>query len=388
MQYNNVLFPIKIFLLSFTLVSIGSCSNSENNSSEKYHYFKESPETIDLENINSGYFSDLFDSIRYVLLEENNEIPLVHHFKTIVDDNFIYVSDIHLNNLHKYDFNGNFISILKSNGQGPKEFSQIEDFQVVGDTIIIYDGNLRKLIYFDKNLEFLKETHNNFNSINFHRGNNFSLFSLNDFTNNQEIKFVKIFDSKVSPRYFSASIPNSLGKVRLLHGFVDNSNSPEISITLPFSHKVALFEENGELKTVKEFKFLNVPEVEEIRGQIKIINAFIPYENFYFMTTYFGKNGFQILLDKEFKTKYIGKNLTNDLDGLNYYFLPISYYMDFLILYFPSVDFYNLYRKSESKIKENYPENKLHKFVNENEKELIGDRHILVFLRLKDQLPD
>jgi hypothetical protein len=375
------------YLVIISLILFGSCSNAKNISSEKEVFEKSPSQSIDLNNVKSGYFSDLFDSIRYVLLEEDKEIPLVHHFKTVIQDDFIYVSDIHLNNLIKYDLNGNLITILKSNGQGPKEFSQIEDFQIVGDTIIIYDGNLGKLIYFNQNLEFIKEIKYNFSSTNFYRGKNFNLFSLNNFTNSQEVKFVKIYDTKDPPQYFSANNQNALGKVRLLHGFVKSSNSTEVSITLPFSHNIALFKEDGNLKAIKEFEFI-IDEVEEIRGQIKIINAFIPFKEYYFMTAFFGKNGFQILLDQNSKPKYIRKNLINDLDGLNYYFLPISYYNDFLILYFPSMDIYNLYKNSETKIKENYPYNKLHKFITENEKELDGDRHVLVFLKFKNQLPN
>lgn len=375
------------YLVIISLILFGSCSNAKNISSEKEVFEKSPSQSIDLNNVKSGYFSDLFDSIRYVLLEEDKEIPLVHHFKTVIQDDFIYVSDIHLNNLIKYDLNGNLITILKSNGQGPKEFSQIEDFQIVGDTIIIYDGNLGKLIYFNQNLEFIKEIKYNFSSTNFYRGKNFNLFSLNNFTNSQEVKFVKIYDTKDPPQYFSATNQNALGKVRLLHGFVKSSNSTEVSITLPFSHNIALFKEDGNLKAIKEFEFI-IDEVEEIRGQIKIINAFIPFKEYYFMTAFFGKNGFQILLDQNSKPKYIRKNLINDLDGLNYYFLPISYYNDFLILYFPSMDIYNLYKNSETKIKENYPYNKLHKFITENEKELDGDRHVLVFLKFKNQLPN
>lgn len=236
---------------------------------------------MDLNNIKNGYFSDLFDSVRYVLLEEDNEIPLVHHFKTVVQEEFVYVSDIHLNNLSKYDLNGNLITILKSKGQGPKEFSQIEDFQIVGDTIIIYDGHLGKLIYFNQKLEFIKEIKHNFSSTNFYRGKNFNLFSLNNFTNSQEFKFVKINDNNNPSQYFTVTNQNALGKVRLLHGFVKSSNSTEISITLPFSHNIALFKEDGNLKAIKEFEF-NIDEVEEIRGQIKIINAFIPFDEFYF----------------------------------------------------------------------------------------------------------
>lgn len=373
------------YLVLVSLILLGSCSNAKNISYEKEGFETSLAQTLDLNNVKNGYFSDIFDSVRYVLLEEDYKTPLVHHFKTIVQDDFIYVSDIQLNNLNKYDINGNLITILKSNGQGPKEFSQIEDFQIVGDTIIIYDGILGKQVYFNQDLEFIKEIRHNFSATNFYRGRDFNLFSLNNFTNSQEVKFVKVYDDKSSPQYFTATNPNVLGRVRLLHGFVKTPNSTEVSLTLPFSHNIVLFSEEGSLKSIKEFKFI-INNVEEIEGQIKIINAFIPFGEFYFMTVFFGRNGFQIFLDQNYNTKYIGKNLINDLDGLNYYFLPISFYKDFLILYFPSIDIYNLYKRSEKKTKEDYPSSKLHQFVKENEKELNGDRHVLVFLKLKESL--
>jgi hypothetical protein len=138
------------------------------------------------------------------------------------------------------------------------------------------------------------------------------------------------------------------------------------------------------MNNLKSFSFLNQPLEEEIEGQIKIINAFFSFPNFYYMTTYLGRNGYQIILNKNFEPQKIGENLKNDFDGVNFYILPISFYENFLILYFPSSDIYNLYKNSEGESKIKYPKATIHEFVKNNEPELKNDRHVLVFLKIKN----
>ncbi len=292
----------------------------------------EQKKSIDLSEVEVGLFSDLFDSVGYVLLKENPNIPLVHFFKTVIDGNNIYVNDIHLNNLLKFDIKGNHISTLKSNGYGPKEFIQIEDFQIIGDSILIYDSNLGKQIYFNQKFKFLKEVKIINNSTNFYKGNSYNLFLLNTLTTDKDKLFLKTNNNGEFLEYFSGN-QNGIGKVKLLHGFTKNHQTSEISITLPFSYDLAIFREDGNLKEIKTFEFLKAKESENLPGQLKLINAFIPFSKLNLMTTYHGKDGYQLLFDQDFKLKYIAKNLINDLDGLNYYFLPITYSKEFIPLF-------------------------------------------------------
>lgn len=371
------------FIFLGSLIWIASCISCGGQSpfSEKKI---EQTKSIDLNEAEVGLFSDLFDSVGYVLLKENLNVPLVHLFKTVIDGNNIYVNDIHLNNLLKFDLKGNHISTLKSNGSGPKEFIQIEDFQIIGDSILIYDSNLGKQIYFNQKFEFLKEIKIINNSTNFYKGNTYNLFLLNTLIAEKDKLFLKTNNNGEVIEYFTGN-QNGIGKVKLLHGFIKNHQTAEISITIPFSYDLAIFREDGNLKEIKTFEFLKAKESENLPGQLKLINAFIPFSKLNLMSTYHGKDGYQLLFDQDFKLQYIAKNLVNDLDGLNYYFLPITYSKEFVVLYFPSIDLYNLYKNSEREIKEKFPNNKIHKFIEEQESEIKSDRHILVFLKIKEE---
>lgn len=385
-RFGKVTFREVLINSIFVLMSVFfSCNSPVLSQNDESIEAQEDVIRIDLNQSEIGKFSDLFDSVRYVLLEEDANIPLVRVFKTIVYEENVYVSDIHLNNLFKFDLEGRVLNILESGGVGPREFSGIEDFQVVGDTVIVLDSRLRKIISFDQENNFLREVRLKYNVSNFYRYRNFNVFYKFDFSNSESYPFVKISDNNEESKYLYKSTEGGFAKVRLLHGFVKNSLS-DIFITIPFSYKVAKFNNSGELVGLNEFEFLNKPDNQEISGQIEIVNSFIPYPNFNFMTVYFGRNGYQILMDKDFHQIYLGKNLENDLDGLNYYLLPISYNSDYLVLYFPSIDLWNLYDQSKDRLISEFPQGSIHDFVDSRGDELKNDRHVLVFLRIKESL--
>jgi len=369
---------MKTLILLFFLILNFSCGTAEINSPSVENI------EIDLNNNIQGSMSSLFDSIRYVLLEENDTLPLVRYFKTIIENDQIYVEDNQLNNLFKFDLNGKLISIIKSSGSGPKEFFQIEDFQVKNDTLIIQDNLSGKQIFFNRHGDFIKELKLGIPSTNFYRGNDFTLHFLNGSLTNSGKDFLRISDTGKENGFLNLNPNNLRGRVRVLHGFVTPKFTNTLSITIPFSYDVAFFDSIGSMNNLKSFSFLNQPLEEEIDGQIKIINAFFSFPNFYYMTSYLGRNGYQIILNKNFEPQKIGENLKNDFDGVNFYILPISFYENFLILYFPSSDIYNLYKNSEGESKIKYPKATIHEFVKNNEPELKNDRHVLVFLKIKN----
>lgn len=126
-------------------------------------------------------FSSLFDSVRYVLLENRDEIPLVGNIKTVLSDKYIYIEDNELDNLFKYDHYGKLQTVFRSSGFGPTEFKQIEDYQVINDTVVIYDRASAKLIYLTNKGEFIKGSVTREGATNFHIGKDFKLFFLQRF---------------------------------------------------------------------------------------------------------------------------------------------------------------------------------------------------------------
>lgn len=131
------------FSLSIVLIFVLiSCSTTNELKTEF-----EDERVIDLGRASESLLSSIFDSTSYVLLEEDEQVPLVNFFKTIVTDEYVYVQDNYLHNIFKFDHLGRIISIIKSTGAGPTEFSQITDFQVKNDTIIIRDNLLGKQLF-------------------------------------------------------------------------------------------------------------------------------------------------------------------------------------------------------------------------------------------------
>lgn len=378
---------MKSLLLLAFLMLIYSCDTSEDYRKDSANNpSREEIEIVLNQNV-QGSMSDLFDSIRYVLLEENDTLPLVQHFKTIIDNDQIYVEDNQLNNLFKFDLQGKLISILKSSGSGPREFAQIEDFQVKEDTLIIQDNVSGKQIYFNNKGNFIKEFKLNKLSTNFFRGNDFTLYFLNGSISSSDKDFLRISDDGKETGFLTIDENLPKGRVRLLHGFVKEQSTNNLTLTLPFSYNVAFFDSLGSMHGLKTFDFRNQPiekNNDEKFLQVPIINVFFPFPNFYYLTVFFGTDSFQIILNKDFEVKYMGYNLKNDLDGMNLYNLPISFYKNFVVLYFPSTSIYNLYKNSERESKIRYPKATIHDFVKNNEPYLKNDRHVLVFLKLKD----
>lgn len=373
---------MRFVLVLFLSIFIISCSESnEQNSSI------ETPVILDLNNLSDDNISSIFDSIRYVLLEEDAQMPVVNVFKTIVTEKDVFVQDNSLHNIFRFDHFGRINSIIEPTGEGPTEFTQVTDYQIVGDTVIIRDNLLGKQISLNFEGQFIKQHSAKNNASNFYHGNDFNLYFLNGYSGSRNKEFLRISETGKESGFLDIDQNKSGGKVKLLHGFVQNEWSNQLSITLPHTYEIAFFDSSGIFQGNRKFEFLNIPvddTQEQNYLQVKIINAFFPIENSYYMNVFFGMNGYQFLLNKNFEPTFIGKNLKNDLDGMNFYILPIAYHKNFALLYLHSTYIYNTYKHFESEIKENYPDAPIHQFVKDHESELTNDRHVLVFLRFKN----
>lgn len=136
---------IKI-LLYIIFLFITSCQkSSENQNSVSDEIIK-----IDLDNSSDGKLSEYFSGITYTLIENEESNPLVESYKTVITSNSIFIQDYYNSYVHKFDRKGIFQNLFKSTGQGPKEYQQLDHFQVVGDTLFILDRSLRKIIGYNQ----------------------------------------------------------------------------------------------------------------------------------------------------------------------------------------------------------------------------------------------
>jgi len=375
---------MRLSLSAILLILLFACSTTSELKSEF-----EKDIVIDLSKVSENNLSSIFESTRYVLLEEDDQVPLVDFFKTFVTDKYVYVQDNNLHNIFKFDHLGRISSIIKSTGAGPTEFSQITDYQIINDTVIIRDNLLGKQIYLTDKGKFIRKYSSKNNASNFYQGNGFNLFFLNGLGGAINKEFLRVSDSGAESGFVDIDKNRAGVRTKLLHGFAQNESSKQLFLTLPHSHEVAFFDSSGIFEGKTNFEFLNIPVYENQEKkylQVKIVNAFFPFENFYYVSVFFQLIGYQIILNKNFEPTYIGKNLKNDLDGMSFYILPVAYHKNFAILYLHSTYIHNTYKHFEAEIKENHPDAPIHQFIEDHESELTDDRHVLVFLKFKDSI--
>ncbi|WP_075349545.1 6-bladed beta-propeller [Algoriphagus marinus] len=345
---------------------------------------------IELDKIQQATFSTLFESIEYVFLESNDSVPLVGNMKTLIKNDFIYIEDNELNNLHKFNLRGELKTIFKSTGDGPGQFRQIEDFQIKGDTVLIYDRVLGKILFFNLEGKFLRENLEKNGATNFHVGNNFTLLFFSGYSNSDGNIFMRKSDNLIRESFFKLPEKSNQGGVRLLHGFVSNEKTKEVSITIPYTYQIATLDSLGYLKNLKKFDFLKIPQPNpgETYYQPEKINVYFPFHNFYWVSQFFNRKGYHFMVNENNEVEFSAKNLVNDIDGINFFFYPISKTENQLVFYSHSTFIYDLYQRSKNRITEKSPKTNIHEFIKKHDEELTDDRHVMIFLNFKNRLID
>jgi hypothetical protein len=110
-----------------------------------------------LERIENIFPETLIKEKKYILLDNSEDDFLFKSiYKIKIKDDKIYILDRKLRKLIVFNIDGKGIEKVGNMGQGPKEYLQIDDFDIndSGDIYII-DGRLDKLFVFDKNFQFV-----------------------------------------------------------------------------------------------------------------------------------------------------------------------------------------------------------------------------------------
>jgi hypothetical protein len=117
--------------------------------------------TVDLDaNMGEKNVFDIAASVTMLRLEEDDENPIGFIDKMIITRTRIYILDSQrAKSLFIYDRDGNFKNIIYHVGNGPGEYTYPKDFDIEKGTenIIIMDGNLRKLLYYTKDGNFISD---------------------------------------------------------------------------------------------------------------------------------------------------------------------------------------------------------------------------------------
>jgi hypothetical protein len=95
--------------------------------------------------------SEIFENVKLVPLETNDESIIGTVSKIVVVNNTIYIFDTKSRSVLMFDKQGRYLNKIHKVGQGPNEYIDIEDFAVMkNEDILVLDEN-KKLIQFNKN---------------------------------------------------------------------------------------------------------------------------------------------------------------------------------------------------------------------------------------------
>jgi hypothetical protein len=137
----------------FLFVGISACQKKSKIEAEIIDYNSFTEEAMDERIIDTA-------SIQYVLLRfpiGDQKIRNIDRIK--IRNKKIYVSDFRSGTLLVFDMQGNPISPIGRRGRGPGEYLNMADFDIdAQENIHIIDGNADKLLIYDSDYEYVRET--------------------------------------------------------------------------------------------------------------------------------------------------------------------------------------------------------------------------------------
>lgn len=378
----------KEILLVF-LVVLSSCQGVEKT---------ENRIQIDLDKSIKGKFSDVFESIDYMVLENPDDSPLVWPYTVKYHAGNFWMRDITTNMIFKYSGNGAISGVIRPSGKGPLEYFQADDFQVFQDSIVLKDSYLKKFISFDHFGTPIREYKFPLNSLHFHKGDGYTLHFSGFTQRNEGYLFQRIAEATnhqfgVFPTDGSKE---KLGNAEGPQGFLSVPDSEKLIYLLPQTREIAFFDgTKGSPISILEFDYgaYNLPE--ELIGQrrekndepnsyVEANGAFLPLRNKYFLFVNQGKENFHyIFMDQDFSLLAQYQNLENDLDGFDLKSFPWASNEHEIFYLIRSVKFYNAYVETFSNQKVKIVPDTIHDFFQRNKEKLVDDNWMIIRLKVK-----
>ncbi|MFN3998722.1 6-bladed beta-propeller [Algoriphagus sp.] len=388
----------KILLVSLAVTSMG-CSDLET---EKLKI------SVNLENSETGKFSDLFSSIDYLLLDMGENEVLVRPYHIDFSSDKIIVEDRDLANIHIFDRTGKLQSSIKSSDSGgPNSIKQTEYIQVVEDKIYVSDIPLKKIITFNLYGNFIEEKKEQTFFDAFHYFGKERVLFLGLKNNPNQKLFIRetLADNDTSALYKFPIAYDWMG-IGSKDGFMKDEFSKSVFFNIPYSYEIVEFNEKGEISNNFEFDFgrfglghndryrqaeaRNLDKYLGENGLINNISSFFPMKDSFFMYLYQnsaeGKPTHHFLLfDRDLKLRYQSINPKNDFDGM-VMGIPWTFHDNKIYVILNSVSFYNKYIELYAGQKISITPGSIHEFFQKNKEKLKDDQTVLVSLTLKDSL--
>lgn len=390
---------INVLLYIFFLF-ITSCQKSpETQNSTSDEIIK-----IDLDNSSDGKLSEYFSRITYTLIENEESNPLVESYKTVITSHSIFIQDYYNSYVHKFDREGIFQNIIKSTGRGPKEYQQLDHFQVVGDTLFILDRSLRKIIGYNSEQQVVYEKSIPANASIFHKQGDRILFFMNNEKDKSDNNFLLYQGDRLVQE--SVNIKPGFEKFQYAakNGLSSDFNSGYV-FPIPFSLDVAFF--NKDLNYTKKITFdfgrYSIKDLDFIRfnniggsalydfikenNLVENISTFTKLGDLYFMAIYQSNKSLHfIFLDEKMNIKRQVRNFENDIDYMKIRNIPWSVFENNIVFKINSVEFYNDYIAKFSGQKVTIEKGNIHEFFQNHQEKLKDDQNVLVSLNFRDDL--
>jgi hypothetical protein len=361
---------------------------------------------IDLSISKPGNYSDVFTSIEYILLDDLESSLLVNPYKIKSHNNRIYVQDIATENLHSFDKNGTHLFSIKSSGSGPGEFSKIEDYQIIGDSIFIFDRFLNKILVYDFDGKINKESKAPNYGTGFFKKEDKTLMYMDNRKDLSSYNFL-LTNSKTNLEENIAIRKGFEKESQLLrNSFSVSPLDRSLYFNIPFSFEIAFFDQNLSFKRRLKFN-LGRHEIEDEfrssffgsrdrseydlirkeRALVENLSGFFDLGKFYFLSLQQGGIKLHyVFLDREFNILYQSDKMFNDIDGMTIKGIPWTSTDDKIVILTNSINFYNSYVDAFSDKKFNIESNNVHGFFEKNKKKLIEDKTVLILLKVRNEI--
>ena len=131
---------LKSVSIAVALLSLASCSTSSGDRNEEVCNI-----AIDLNAANAKP-SDFFDGWHYTALETSDDSFFGNIEQFAINDSTIIIGSG--GNVFLFDRDGKFQKKFTHKGQGPGEYSEIDDLKIIDDKIVILCRSYRKLLYY------------------------------------------------------------------------------------------------------------------------------------------------------------------------------------------------------------------------------------------------
>ena len=164
---NKYIKNIVVLILAILIVS---CVKKQLNMT----YINEEHIVVDIYSLeptseNKINLSSIADSINYIPLETDDNILVGSVNKIEIVDSLFYILDKKTDKIWCFNSLGEFIFELFRKGQGPEEYTKIQDFCIdqTNNNIVIWDRNIGKILYYDLSGKYEKNEYINIKPLEF-----------------------------------------------------------------------------------------------------------------------------------------------------------------------------------------------------------------------------